>query len=203
MLTPCEAPQRARTETCWFILLGILLLYGMMSSYLYYLVIFFAFVLCQANYMHLWCNTMCWPFPCWCQWDPYPRVGRKAGEVWGCTFILDAKLTMVRCFSLFCWTVLSSGRLSLLAAPSHPPQKSKQKTQLGFLYETSSPTPHTKFTTESLSWLCTYSLGKYSTNTSCLLWMTMGFQRKASVSTHKLSFLKSQAWMPKMVWQVF
>ena len=57
------------------------------------------------------------------------------------TFILDAKLTMVRCFSLFCWAALSSGRLSLLAARSHPPQESRHKIKLGFIFMISSSTP--------------------------------------------------------------
>lgn len=55
------------------------------------------------------------------------------------TFILDAKLTMVRCFSLFCWAALSSGRLSLLAARSHP-QESRHKIKLGFIFMISSST---------------------------------------------------------------
>lgn len=65
----------------------------------------------------------------------------KTGKVWDSTFILDAKLTMVRCFSLFCWAALSSGRLSLLAARSHPPQESRHKIKLGFIFMISSSTP--------------------------------------------------------------
>lgn len=99
--------------------------------------------------------------------------GARQEGVQDCTFILDAKLTMVRCFSLFCWAVLNSGRLSLLAAQSHPPQKSRHKIKLEFLYRTSLPTPHMKSTIDSLSWLCTYSWDKCSTSTSCLLWKTM------------------------------
>lgn len=66
---------------------------------------------------------------------PASRQGGRQGRVRDCTFILDAKLTMVRCFSLFCWAVLSSGRLSLLAAQAHPPQKSRHKIKLDFFME--------------------------------------------------------------------
>lgn len=166
---------------------------------------FFSFVLCQANFMHLWCNsTVCsWEFPPWCQCDTCLEVRRKTGKGLDRTFILDAKLTMVRCFSLFCWAVLSSGRLSLLAAQSHPPQKSRHKIKLGFLHGISTPTPHIKPAIESLSWLCTYSLGKCSISTSHLLWNTMCYQRRQNwISTHKnLSLLRSQAWVHETTWQ--
>lgn len=138
------------------------------------IVIFISVTLCQADFTHSWydyCTTAgssranANATPAW-GW------GAREEEVWHCTFILDAKLTMVRCFSLFCWAVLSSGRLSLLAAQSHPPQKSRHKIKLELLYGLSSPTPHTKSTIDSLLWLCTYSWSKCSTSNSCLLQKT-------------------------------
>lgn len=135
------------------------------------IVIFISVTLCQADFTHSWYD--------YCATAGSSRVNASTTPAWGwgareeevrhCTFILDAKLTMVRCFSLFCWAVLSSGRLSLLAAQSHPPQKSRHKIKLELLYGLSSPTPHTKSTIDSLLGLCTYSWSKCSTSNSCLL----------------------------------
>lgn len=167
--------------------------------------ILFSFVLCQTNFMHLWCNsTVCsWEFPHWCQRDTCLEVRKKTGKGWGHTFILDAKLTMVRCFSLFCWAVLSSGRLSLLAAQSHPPQKSRHKTKLGFLHGISTQTPHIKPTTESLSWLHLLMRQMFHKRLLSSLRDHVLPKKKNWISTpKKLGLLRSQAWLHKMIWKL-
>lgn len=165
------------------------------------LIIFLSFVLCRANPMHLcYDSTVCsWEFPHLCQLQTCLE-GRRQERVPNCTFILDAKLTMVRCFSLFCWAVLSSGRLSLLAAQSHPPQKSRHKIKLGFLYGISTPFPHIKSTTKSLMTLHLFFRQMFHEHLlSSLEDHVLPKKTRLTLTHKKLKLLKIQAWMHKMM----
>lgn len=128
-----------------------------------------------------------------CQWETCLEVRRKTGK--GLGLYLHSR-RQAHDGEVFQLVLLSCAQFwqALLVGCSVPPttKKSRHKIKLGFLYGMSTPIPHTKSTTESLSRLCPYSLGKHSTGTSCLPWKPTCFPRKDAVSIHNLTSWKAR-----------
>lgn len=128
-----------------------------------------------------------------CQWETCLELRRKTGK--GLGLYLHSR-RQAHDGEVFQLVLLSCAQFwqALLVGCSVPPttKKSRHKIKLGFLYGMSTPIPHTKSTTESLSRLCPYSLGKHSTGTSCLPWKPTCFPRKDAVSIHNLTSWKAR-----------
>lgn len=116
------------------------------------LINFLSSVLCQANFMHLWCDSTVysWEFPPQCQWETCPKAGRKAGKGLGLYLHSRSQAHDGKVFQLVLLSCAQFWQALLVGCSVPPTTKIKTQNQIRIILQNESPISHTKSTPESV-----------------------------------------------------